>query len=71
MLPHELLGCRVRVIAWYDDAHLVAAFRTPSEPQGTITEVEGHCGEPSVSVRIDGLDGTFTFKLGDVELLTP
>ena len=69
MLQHELVGRRVRVLAWYDHARLVAALRSPAPPQGTITEVRGHCGEPSVSVRIAGLGGTYDFKLNDVELL--
>ena len=67
--PKELVGRRVRVIAWYDHAPLIAASRKPARPEGTITHVNGVTGEPAVSVQIDGQGGAYTFKLGDVELL--
>jgi hypothetical protein len=66
---NELVGCRVRVLAWYDHAPLIAAYRKPALPEGTITHVNGLVGEAAVSVQIDGQVGTYTFKLGDVEVL--
>jgi hypothetical protein len=65
----ELVGRRVRVIAWYDHAQLIAAYRRPSRPEGTITHVNGLIGEAAVSVQIDGQGGVYTFKLSDVEIL--
>jgi hypothetical protein len=62
--PRELLGRRVRVIAWYDHAPLIAAYRKAARPEGTITHVNSLSGEAAVSVPIDGQVGTYTFKLG-------
>jgi hypothetical protein len=66
---NELVGRRVRVMAWYDHAPLIAAYRKPDWPEGTITHVNGLVGEAAVAVQIDGQVGTYTFKLGDVEVL--
>ena len=66
---NELVGRRVRVLAWYDHAPLIAAYRKPSRPEGTITHVNGLVGDATVSVSIDGHVGTDTFKWGDVEIL--
>lgn len=67
----ELIGRRVRIIAWYDHAPLVAAYRWPlaldEGPEGTVThlnEVTGHVG-----VRVEGLDRVFVLHRGDVEVL--
>ena len=66
---NELVGRRVRVIAWYDHAQLIAAYRTPSRPEGTITHVNSLIGEAAVSVQIDEQGGLYTFKLSDVEIV--
>jgi hypothetical protein len=65
---NELVGRRVRVIAWYDHAPLIAAYRKPARPEGTITHVAGIV-EAAVSVQIDEQGGAYTFKLSDVEIL--
>ena len=69
MVSCELIGRRVRILAWYDNARLIAVHRKPALPEGTITEVNGHVGDPSVTVEVEGLGGTHTFHLGDLELL--
>jgi hypothetical protein len=70
MMPKsELVGRRVRVLAWYDHAQLIAAHRGPSRPEGTITHVNGLVGDPAVSVQIDEEGGVYTLKLADVEVL--
>jgi hypothetical protein len=66
---NELVGRRVRVMAWYDHAQLIAAYRRPARPEGTITHVNGLIGEAAVSVQIDEQGGVYTFKLSDVEIL--
>jgi hypothetical protein len=48
---------------------LIAAYRKAARPEGTITHVNGLVGDAAVSVSIDGQVGTYTFKLGDVEIL--
>jgi hypothetical protein len=67
--PNELVGRRVRVMAWYDHARLIAAYRKPARPEGTITHVNGLIGEAAVSVQIDEQVGLYTFALSDVEIL--
>ena len=67
--PKELVGRRVRVMAWYDHARLIADYRSSALPEGTITHVNGIIGEPAVSVQIDEPGGVYTFKLSDVEVL--
>jgi hypothetical protein len=69
MVSCELIGRRVRILAWYDNARLIAAHRKLALPEGTITEVNGHVGDALVSVEIEGLGGTHTFHLADLELL--
>jgi hypothetical protein len=71
MLTPDLIGRRVRIIAWYDHAPLVAAHRWPpapgTGPEGTVTqldEVTGHVG-----VLVEGVDRVFLLQLGDVEVL--
>jgi hypothetical protein len=71
MISNELVGRRVRVIAWYDNARLIAAHRKAALPEGIITEVTSHVGDASLLVEIEGLGGTHTFKLADVGLLPP
>ena len=66
---NELVGRRVRVMAWYDHAQLIAAHRRADRPEGTITHVNGRIGEAAVSVRIDQQGGVYDFKLSDVEVL--
>ena len=66
---NELVGRRVRVMAWYDHARLIAAYRSSALPEGTITHVSGLVGERAVSVLLDEPGGVYTFKLGDVEVL--
>ena len=65
----ELVGRRVRVLAWYDHARLIAAYRRLAPPEGTITQVSGLSSEALVSVQIDGQGGVYTFQLSDVNLL--
>ena len=69
MISQELVGCCVRVVTWYDHARLIAAHRKPVLPEGTITQVNNHVGDTSVSVEIEGTGETFTIHLTDVELL--
>ena len=71
MDTNDLIGRRVRVVAWYDHARLIAAYRKPSQPEGTITQVHDYGGEPAVSVRMDVLGETYTLPLSDVEVLRP
>lgn len=59
----ELVGRRVRVLAWYDHARLIAAYRRPAPPEGTITHVSGLSSEAMASVQIDGHGGVYTLKL--------
>ena len=66
---NELVGRRVRVLAWYDHAPLIAAYLKPDRHEGTITHVNGVSGATAVSVQIDGHGGVYTFKLSDVEVL--
>ena len=69
MITQELIGRRVRVIAWYDHARLIAAHRKPVLPEGTITQVSNHVGDTSVTVEIEESGETVTIHLADVELL--
>ena len=67
---NELVGRRVRVLAWYDYAPLIAACGKPVRPEGTITHVSGLSSDAAVSVQLDRHAGGFyTFKLSDVEIL--
>jgi hypothetical protein len=71
MLSPELIGRRVRVIAWYDHPPLIAARRRPTAlsdgPEGTVTHVDDRTGR--VWVRVEGLDRVFALQWGDVEVL--
>jgi len=71
MLTKELIGRRVRVLAWYDHPPLIAAHRWPTAlgdgPAGTVTHHDDRTGR--VSVRVEGLGRVFTLHRGDVEVL--
>lgn len=71
MLTPELIGRRVRVLAWYDHASLVAARRRPAAsseaPEGTITRVEDRTGR--VWVRVDDQSPDVVLAWGDVDVL--
>ena len=73
MLSPDLIGRRVRIIAWYDHPPLIAAHRwlpAPSEgPDGTVTHLNDRTGQ--VSVLVAGLDRVFILPWGDVEVLPP
>src|SRR5205823_1864367 len=65
----ELVGRRVRIIAWYDHVPLIAARRT-GDLMGTITHVKDSWHGVSVSVRVDRPFGEYAFTLRDVALLS-
>jgi hypothetical protein len=71
MLSTELIGRRVRVIAWYDHPPLVAARRASpapgAGPEGTVLRVDDRTGR--VAVLIEGLGRVFALACGDVEAL--
>jgi hypothetical protein len=58
---------RVRILAWYDHAGLVAARRPGVDFVGTIIRVHEVAGSVILSVEVDGVEGTFDFRPGDVE----
>jgi hypothetical protein len=58
---------RVRILAWYDHAGLVAARRPGVDFVGTIIRVHEVAGSSILSVEVDGVEGTFAFRPGDVE----
>jgi hypothetical protein len=68
MISKELVGRRVKVLAWYDHPQLIMA-RSKDELVGAITHVKDCVSCVSLSVRLDRLDQEYTFKMGDVELL--
>jgi hypothetical protein len=61
---------RLRILAWYDHAGLVAAHRPGGDFVGTIIRVHEVAGGVILSVKVDGVEGTFTFRPGDVEPAT-
>ncbi|MBX6313780.1 MAG: hypothetical protein IRY99_12810 [Isosphaeraceae bacterium] len=65
MIPHELLGRRVKALAWDDLRDLL-----PTGPSGTVTYV-ANCGAGGVklTVRVEGLRKDYTFGLNEVEIL--
>jgi len=70
MLSKELVGRRVRVVAWYDHAQLIADHRGDrfdDGPEGTVTHLNDITAE--MTVRIDEYDRAYALKLGDVEIL--
>jgi hypothetical protein len=71
MPSKELIGRRVRILAWYDHAPLVAAHRWPTAPgdgpEGTVTRLDDATGR--VSVLVEGLDRVFILQWGDVVVL--
>ena len=66
MLSKELLGRRVKVVAWYDHPQLIAAHRQQTHPEGTVTHINDFTGE--LSVRVDEPDCVYRFRLDDVEV---
>jgi hypothetical protein len=58
---------RLRILAWYDHAALVAAHRPQVDFVGTIIRVHEVVGSVILSVAVDGVEGTFAFRPGDVE----
>jgi hypothetical protein len=65
MMPHALLGRRVKVLAW-DDLRDVL----PKDQSGTITHVTDFGdGGVEVTVRIAGMARTYVFGLDEVEIL--
>jgi hypothetical protein len=71
MPSHELVGRRVKVTAWYDHEHLVAAHRWSNTlkdgPEGTVTDINDVTGR--MTVRIEGIHRVYTLPLSDVEVL--
>jgi hypothetical protein len=61
---------RVRILAWYDHPGLVAARRPGAHFVGTIIHVREVAGSVTLSVEVDGVEGTFAFRPGDVEPAT-
>jgi hypothetical protein len=65
MTPHELLGHRVKVLAWEDLRDVL-----PTDPSGTVTHVADFgAGDVEVTVRVEGLGKDYTFGLDEVEIL--
>jgi hypothetical protein len=60
---------RLRILAWYDHAGLVAARRPGVDFVGTIIRVHEVAGSAILSVEVDGVEGIFDFRPGDVELV--
>jgi hypothetical protein len=60
---------RLRILAWYDHAGLVAAHRPGVDFIGTISHVHEVAGSVILSVQVDGVEGTFAFRPGDVQLI--
>jgi hypothetical protein len=58
---------RLRILTWYDHAGLVAARRPGVDFVGTIIRVHEVAGSAILSVEVDGVEGTFDFRRGDVE----
>jgi len=70
MLSKELVGRRVRVVAWYDHAQLIADHRGDrfdEGPEGTVTHVNDITAE--MTVQIDKYDRAYVFPLGALEVL--
>jgi hypothetical protein len=61
---------RLRILAWYDHAGLVAAHRPGVDYVGTIIHVHEVAGGVILSVKVDGVEGTLAFRPGDVEPAT-
>ena len=61
---------RVRILAWYDHPGLVAARRPGAHFVGTIIHVHEVAGSVTLSVKVDGVEGIFAFRPGDVEPAT-
>jgi hypothetical protein len=75
-MSKDLIGCRVRVIAW-EIMRIVAYYlrRTREHGdslEGTVTRVEA-CqysdGESEVWVQLDGLEGEYVFGPSQLEVL--
>jgi hypothetical protein len=65
MTPQELLGRRVKVLAWNDLRPVL-----PAEPCGTVTHVADFGAvDVELTVRVEGLARPFLFGLDEVELL--
>jgi hypothetical protein len=65
MTPHDLVGQRVKVLAW-DDLRDVL----PTGPSGTVTHVADFgAGGVEVTVRVAGFDRSYVFGLDEVEVL--
>ncbi len=58
---------KVRILAWFDHANLIASRRPGVDLLGTVERVQEVAGDVTVWVRVDGVDGIFTFKLSDLE----
>jgi hypothetical protein len=71
MLSPELIGRRVRLLAWYDHPSLVASRRGTSALRegavGTVTRVDDRTGR--VAVLVEGLGRVFVLPREDVEVL--
>lgn len=66
MAPYNLVGQRVRVLAW-DDLRDVL----PAEPRGTVTRVVDFGAEGvELTVRIEGMVRSFLFGLDEVEVVS-
>jgi hypothetical protein len=61
---------RLRILAWYDHADLVSAHRPGIDLVGTIIRVHEVAGSVILSVEVDGVEGIFAFRPGDVEPAT-
>jgi hypothetical protein len=58
---------RLRILAWYDHPGLVAAHRPGVDFVGTIVRVHVVADSVILSVEVDGVEGAFNFRPGDVE----
>jgi hypothetical protein len=65
MAPHNLVGQRVKVLAWDDLRDIL-----PADPTGIITHVgDSGPGGVELTVRVAGLSRSFIFGLDDVKVL--
>jgi hypothetical protein len=67
MLSKELLGRRVKVVAWFDHPQLIAAHRRLTYLLGTVMHINDITGE--LSVHVEETDRVYHLKPEDIEVL--
>jgi hypothetical protein len=75
MIPWELIGRRVRVIAWCDRRRTAAARQNPPTsgdgPGGAVTPPDADDLAGQIWVRVEGLERVFVLRGSDVGVLPP